>query len=183
MAIAVKHREREIAVETERVEKARQLEVIGREREVTLGSIARDKEVEVQKKEIANVVRERISVEKSVAAEEELIKDIRTVAQANREKETVRIAAEASATELSVKQVKAAQASEEVTKIKARERVVAADAELETADKGARAKIRLAEGLLATQLLVASQRLLELAETSRLSASVRRNPQAYTVAR
>jgi hypothetical protein len=84
-----------------------------------------------------------------VAAEEELIKDIRTVAQANREKETVRIAAEASATELSVKQVKAAQASEEVTKIKARERVVAADAELETADKGARAKIRLAEGVQA----------------------------------
>lgn len=149
VAIAVKHREREIAVETERVEKARQLEVIGREREVTLGSIARDKEVEVQKKEIANVVRERISVEKSVAAEEELIKDIRTVAQANREKETVRIAAEASATELSVKQVKAAQASEEVAKIKARERVVTADAELETADKGARAKIRLAEGVQA----------------------------------
>jgi len=84
-----------------------------------------------------------------VAAEEELIKDIRTVAQANREKETVRIAAEASATELSVKQVKAAQASEEVTKIKARERVVTADAELETADKGARAKIRLAEGVQA----------------------------------
>ncbi|MGC4094129.1 MAG: hypothetical protein QM756_40710 [Polyangiaceae bacterium] len=149
VAIATKHREREIAVEAERVEKARQLEVIGREREVSLGGIARDKELEVQKKEIANVVRERISVEKSVAAEEELIKDIRTVAQANREKETVRIAAEAAATEQSVKQVKAAQASEEVTKIKARERVVAADAELETADKGARAKIRLAEGVQA----------------------------------
>lgn len=149
VAIAVKHREREIAVEAERVEKARQIEVIGREREVALGTIARDREIEAQKKEIANVVRERISVEKSVAAEEELIKDIRTVAQANREKETVRIAAEAQATELTVKQVKAAQASEEVTKIKARERVISADAELETADKGARAKIRLAEGVQA----------------------------------
>src|SRR6186713_411793 len=95
IAIAVKHREREIAVETERVEKARQLEVIGREREIILGTIARDKEIEVQKKDIASVVRERISVEKSVAAEEELIKDIRSVAQANREKETLRIAAEA----------------------------------------------------------------------------------------
>jgi uncharacterized membrane protein YqiK len=149
VAIAQKHREREIAVETERVEKARQLEVIGREREVSLVGIARDKEVEVQKKEIANVVRERIVVERGVAAEEEQIKDIRVVAQANREKESVRIAAEAAATELTVKQVKAAQAAEEVAKIKARERVVTADAELDTSDKLARAKIRIAEGVQA----------------------------------
>jgi uncharacterized membrane protein YqiK len=149
IAIAQKAKEREIAVEQERVEKARQLEVISRERDVALGSIARDKEVEVQKKEIANVVRDRIVVEKTVAAEEEQIKDIRTVAQANREKEVVRIGAEAAATEVSTKQVKAAQASEEVAKIKARERVVTAEAELDTADKLARAKIRIAEGVQA----------------------------------
>jgi hypothetical protein len=134
VAIASKHKEREIAVENERVEKARQLEVIGREREVTLGTIARDKEVEVQKKEIASVVRDRISVEKNVATEEEQIKDVRRLAEANREREVVRIAAEAAATEVTTKQVKAAQASEEVAKIKARERVVTAEAELDTAD-------------------------------------------------
>jgi hypothetical protein len=149
VAIAQKAKEREVAVEQERVEKARQLEVISRERDVTLGGIARDKEVEVQKKEIANVVRDRISVDKTVAAEEELIKDIRTVAQANREKEVVRIGAEAAAVEVTTKQVKAAQASEEVAKIKARERVVTAEAELDTADKMARAKIRIAEGVQA----------------------------------
>jgi uncharacterized membrane protein YqiK len=149
VAIAAKHKEREIAVEQERVEKARQLEVIGREREVSLGSIARDKEVEVQKKEIATVIRDRIAVEKTVAGEEELIKDVRTLAQANREKEVVRIGAEAAATEVTTKQVKAAQASEEVAKIKARERVVTAEAELDTADKLAKAKIRIAEGVQA----------------------------------
>jgi uncharacterized membrane protein YqiK len=149
VAIAAKHKEREIAVEQERVEKARQLEIIARERDVALGGIARDKEVEVQKKDIANVVRDRIAVEKSVATEEENIKDIRTVAQANREKEVVRIGAEAAATEVTTKQVKAAQASEEVAKIKARERVVTAEAELDTADKLARAKIRIAEGVQA----------------------------------
>ncbi len=149
IAIAQKHKEREIAVEQERVEKARQLEIIAREREVALGTIARDKEVELQKKEIANVVRDRIAVEKSVAAEEEQIKDIRTVAQANREKEVVRIAAEAAATEVTTKEVKAAQAAEEVAKIRARERVVTAEAELDTADKLARAKIRIAEGVQA----------------------------------
>lgn len=149
VAIAAKAKEREIAVETERVEKARQLEVIGREREVALGTIARDKELEVQKKEIANVVRDRIAVEKTVAGEEEAIKDVRRLAEANREKEVVRIAAEAAAAEVTTKQVKAAQASEEVAKIKARERVVTAEAELDTADKLARAKIRIAEGVQA----------------------------------
>jgi uncharacterized membrane protein YqiK len=149
VAIAAKHKEREIAVEQERVEKARQIEVIGREREVSLGSIARDKEVEVQKKEIATVIRDRIAVEKTVAGEEELIKDVRRLAEANREKEVVRIAAEAAAIDVTTKQVKAAQAAEEVAKIKARERVVTAEAELDTADKLAKAKIRIAEGVQA----------------------------------
>jgi uncharacterized membrane protein YqiK len=149
VAIAQKAREREIAVETERVEKARALEAIGREREVALVGIARDKEVEVQKKEIANVIRDRISVEKNVAAEEEQIKDLRNTSEATRKKESVRIAAEASAQEGLVKQVKAAEASEEAAKFKARERILLADSELDTADKTARAKIRIAEGVQA----------------------------------
>jgi uncharacterized membrane protein YqiK len=149
VAIAQKAREREIAVESERVEKARALEAIGREREVALVGIARDKEVEIQKKEIANVIRDRISVEKNVAAEEEQIKDLRNTSEATRKKEWVRIAAEASAQEVLVKQVKAAEASEEAAKFKARERILLADSELDTADKTARAKIRIAEGVQA----------------------------------
>ena len=149
VAIAQKAREREIAVENERVEKARALEAIGREREVALVGISRDKEVEIQKKEIANVIRDRISVEKSVAAEEEQIKDLRNLSEATRKKESVRIAAEASAQEVLVRQVKAAEASEEAAKFKARERILTADSELDTADKTARAKIRIAEGVQA----------------------------------
>lgn len=149
VAIAKLARTRETVVETERVEKARQLEVINREREVTLVGIERDKLVEVQKKEIADVIRGRIAVEKTVAQEEETIKDVRTIALANREKEAVRIGAEAVAQEGLVKQVRAAEASEEAAKHKARERTIIADVELETAEKLARAKIRLAEGVQA----------------------------------
>jgi uncharacterized membrane protein YqiK len=149
VAIAQKNREREIAVETERVEKARQLEVIGREREVALVGISRDKEVEQQKKEIADVVRSRIVVDKTVAAEEENIKDVRAIAAANRERESLRIKAEADAQQLMVKQVKAAEAAEEAAKHAARQKSITADVELETADKVARAKIRLAEGVQA----------------------------------
>jgi uncharacterized membrane protein YqiK len=146
VAVAQKNREREIAVETERVEKARALEAIGREREVALVGISRDKEVEQQKKEIADVVRARIAVEKTVAVEEEHIKDVRAIAGANRERDTLKIKAEAEAATSLVKQVKAAEAAEEVAKHQARQKSITAEAELETADKLARAKIRLAEG-------------------------------------
>jgi uncharacterized membrane protein YqiK len=149
VAIAQKNREREIAVETERVEKARMLEVIGREREVALVTISRDKEVEQQKKEIADVVRARVAVDKTVAVEEETIKDVRTIAAANREREAVKIKAEADAQTMMVKTVKAAEASEEAAKHAARQKTITADAELDTADKLARAKIRLAEGIQA----------------------------------
>ena len=149
VAIAGKNREREIAVETERVEKARQLEVIGREREVALVGISRDKEVEQQKKEIADVVRARIAVEKTVAQEEEHIKDVRAIAAANREREAMKIKAEAEAQTALVKEVKAAEAAEEAAKHAARQKAITAEAELETADKLARAKIRIAEAVQA----------------------------------
>ena len=149
VAIAQKNKEREVAVETERVEKARQLEVLGREREVSLVGIAKDKDLEVQKKEIADVVRARIAVEKTVAQEEETIKDVRAIATANRERDALRIKAEAEAQTALVKQVKAAEAAEEAAKHAARQKSITAEAELETADKLARAKIRIAEGVQA----------------------------------
>ena len=117
-----------------------------REREVALVGIARDKEVEQQKKEIADVIRARIAVEKTVAVEEEHIKDVRAIAGANRDRDALKIHAEAEAATALVKQVKAAEAAEEVAKHAARQKSITADAELETADKVARAKIRLAEG-------------------------------------
>lgn len=149
VAVAEKNREREVAIETERVEKARQLEIISREREVELTRIAKDKDVEVQKKEIADVVRSRVAVDKTVAQEEEYIKDLRVVAQAKRDKEAVTITAEAEAQEALVKQVKAAEAAEQCARFKAKEKLALADADLEASDKQARAKIRLAEGVTA----------------------------------
>lgn len=157
--VAKKNKEREVAVETERVEKARQLEAVSREREVDLQRIAKDKDLEVKKKEIADVVRARIAVDKTVAEEEERIKDLRVKAEALRGKDQVTIAAEAAAQEHLVKEIKAAEASEEVAKFRAREKIVTADAELEASDKAARAKIRIAEG---TQAEAAATGLAEV---------------------
>lgn len=147
--VAVKNRERVVAVETERVEKDRALEQISRERETELSRIAKEKELEVEKKEIADVIRGRIAVEKTVAEEEERIKDTRAIAEARRLKEVAVTAASAEAEEGMIKEVKAAEAQQEVAKFKAKERLTLADAELEAADRTAQGKIRIAEGVQA----------------------------------
>ena len=150
-AIAQKGREREIGVETERVEKARQLEQISREREVSLGNIAKEKEIEVQKKDIADVVRGRIAVDKTVAEEEERIKDLRLLSEAKRNKDALVINASAVAEEQMVKHVKKAEGEEVAARHDAKRRLTIADADLESADKQARARIRVAEGAQAEQ--------------------------------
>ncbi|MEU4802352.1 SPFH domain-containing protein [Actinosynnema sp. NPDC023587] len=146
IAVAEKNRERVIAIETERIEKDRQLEVIGRERETELSRISKDKEVEGEKRAIAEVVRERIAVEKTVAEQEENIKRLRAVEEAERLRETTIIQAEAEAQEHLVKDIKAAEAAETSAKFKAREELLLAEARQQAAELDTRAMIRLAEG-------------------------------------
>ncbi|MFG1874171.1 SPFH domain-containing protein [Sphaerisporangium sp. NPDC049003] len=149
IAVAEKNRERVIAIETERIEKDRQLEVVARERETQLSSISKDKELEVEKRAMAEVIRERIAVEKTVAEQEEIIKRLRAVEEAERVRQTVVIQAEAEAQESLVKDIKAAEAAETAAKHKAREQLVLAEARQQAAEFDARAKIRLAEGIQA----------------------------------
>ncbi|NUT52831.1 MAG: flotillin family protein [Saccharothrix sp.] len=146
IAVAEKNRERVIAIETERIEKDRMLEVIGRERETELSRIAADKELEAEKRSIAEVVRERIAVEKTVAEQEENIKRLRAVEEAERQRQTVVIKAEAEAQEGLVKDIKAAEAAEQAAKFKAREELLLAEARQQAAELDTRAMIRLAEG-------------------------------------
>ena len=56
--VAEQNRLRAVAVEQEKVVRARDLEVVSREREVELQRIEAEKAIEVEKKEIANVIRE-----------------------------------------------------------------------------------------------------------------------------
>ncbi|MBK8690818.1 MAG: hypothetical protein IPN17_00545 [Deltaproteobacteria bacterium] len=177
--VAMKNKEREIAVEIERVERARQMEVTTRENDVIAQQITRQAEIERQKREIAEVVRGRIAVDKTVAEEEERIKDVRAIAEANRHRDTLKIAAEGEAAQMTTRQVKAAEAAEEVAKAQARQRLVLADADLEVADKQSRAKVRLAEGtqaeasaagLAAARVREADAKALELTGAAEASA-------------
>ncbi|MGH3858419.1 flotillin family protein [Actinokineospora sp.] len=146
IAVAEKNRERVIAIETERIEKDRMLEVIARERETELSTISKNKEVEAEKRAVAEVVRERIAVDKTVAEQEENIKRLRLVEEAERKRQALVIGAEAEAQESLVKDIKAAEASEAAAKHKAREELVLAEARQQAAELDTRAMIRLAEG-------------------------------------
>lgn len=146
IAVAEKNRERVIAVETERIEKDRLLEVIARERETSLRMIEKDKELEHERRAIADLVRERVAVEKTVAEQEENIKRLRAVEEAERDRQQIIIRAEAEAQESLVKDIKAAEAAEASAQHKAREEVVLAEARNKAAELDTRSKIRLAEG-------------------------------------
>ena len=147
--VAEQNRLRAIAIEEEKVTRARDLEIVSREREVELQRIEAEKDVEIQKKEIANVIRERVAVDKTVAIEEERIKEVREVSEADRAKQTTVLAAEAIAEEEKVKQVKAAEAEELAAKHKAVEITTIAEADLVAATKEADSKKKLAEGVQA----------------------------------
>ncbi|AIV34929.1 flotillin family protein [Streptomyces sp. R1] len=149
VAVAAKNRERVIAVENERIEKDRMLEAIGRERETELTRIAAEKEVEAEKRNIAEVVRERVAVDRTVAEQEESIKKLRAVEEAERERQAVIIAAEAQAQEQLVKDIKAAEAAEAAATHRAAEELTMAEARLKSADLEAQAKLRMAEGIQA----------------------------------
>ncbi|WP_329133128.1 flotillin family protein [Streptomyces sp. NBC_01476] len=149
IAVAQKNRERVIAVESERIEKDRVLEVIARERETELARISKEKEVEGERREVADVVRERIAVDRTVAEQEESIKHLRLVQEAERERQALVITAEAQAQEKLVKDIKAAEAAEQAAQHKARESLTLAEARKRTSEMDAEAKIRLAEGLRA----------------------------------
>lgn len=145
--VAEQNRQRAVVIEVEKVHRAKDLEIVSREREVELQRIDKEKALEIQRKDIANVIRDRIVVEKSVAQEEERIKEVREVSEADRSKQVAVIAAQAKAEEELVRQVKQAEADETASKHKAVEITVIAQAELEAAGKHSEAKKRMAEGI------------------------------------
>ena len=68
--VAENNRKRAVAIEEEKVTRARDLEVVDREKEVALQKIDKERALEVQKKAIAYVIRERIVVDRTVAEQE-----------------------------------------------------------------------------------------------------------------
>ena len=149
--VAEQNRQRAVAIEAERVERAKQLEQVTTDREVQLQGVERDKVVEQGRMDVANITRERIAIDKTVAQEEERIKEVREVSEADRLKQIAILDAEARAQQALLEQVKEAEAGETAAKHRAVEITTIAQAELEAASKQAEAKKTLAEGVRAEQ--------------------------------
>ena len=159
--VAEKNKQRTDQVETERVEKDRQLEVTERERVVTLADIEKEKAVEVERKNIQEVIRERVHVERTVVEEEEKIKDTKEFATADRTKQVAVTLAEKDAQEILVRQVQAAEADKQAAEIKAQEAMIShagiAEAEKKAAELKAEEKV-----IVETKAALAAKEAAEL---------------------
>jgi len=165
--VAMRSKERTDAVETERVNRDRDLEINERERIVTIAQISKEKEVETEKKNIQEVIRERVIVEKAVVEEEEAIKTTKATAQADREKTVALTKAEEEAQEALIVEVKRAQAAKEASELEAQKVIIVADAEQESSSKRAEAMKTLADARAAEEAVAG------LAEANVLEAKAR----------
>ncbi len=169
--VAQKNKQRTESIETERIEKDRLLEVVERERIVTLANIEKEKAVEEERKNIQDVIRERVVVEKAVVQEEEKIKDTRAFAEADRGKQVAVTQAQKEAEESLVKTIKAAEAEKRAAELEAEQKIIEAEAGQKAADKNAEARKFLAEaqaaeeaaiGLAETQVMEAKAHATEM---------------------
>lgn len=156
--VAQKNKERTEKVEIERVEKDRELEATERERIVSLAAIEKTKVIEVEQKNIQEVIRQRIMVQRVVVEEEQKIKDTVEFATAERGKRVQIIKAEMEAEQALVKDVKKAEASKKAALFDAEKNNIEWEAQLKAAEKETEAKKLLA---LAKQAEVAAVGLAE----------------------
>lgn len=137
--IAAKAKESTEAVEAERVDRKRLLEKTEKEKLVELAVIDKEKLVEVEKKAIQSVIRERVTVEKDTVVEEEKIKDTRALADANRSKNVALRKAEQDAETKLISEVQMAEAAKQSAERQAEKTIIDADANLKASQKDAEA--------------------------------------------
>lgn len=152
--IAQKGKEKALAVETERVQREKDLEQTERERIVELAQIEKEKALEGERKLIQDVIRERIVVEKAVVEEEEKIKDTRANAEADRNKSVALKEASMQAQEALIRQTKEAESSKQSAEFKAKQVLIEAEAEQISSIKKAEAIKILAEAEASKQAAV-----------------------------
>jgi len=152
--VARKNKERTEAIETEKVEKDKQLEITERQKIVALAQIEKEKVVEEERKNIQDVIKERVIVEKAVVEEEEKIKDTKAFAEAERNKSVAITVAEQHAEEALVKQLKEAEAEKLSAEWKAQQTLIDAEAAKNASAKEAEAKKIMAEAIAAEEAAI-----------------------------
>ncbi|MEE3365630.1 MAG: flotillin family protein, partial [Planctomycetota bacterium] len=113
--------------------------------------IEKDKAIEIEKRNIQEVIRERVMVERGVVEEQENIKNTHEIMTADRAKTVAITLAEKDAQEALVKQVKSAEAEKQSAEFGAQQIVIEADAQRDAAEREMQAIKMLAEAKTADQ--------------------------------
>ena len=145
--VAQKNKERTEAVENEKVLRDKELEATERERIVSIAQIEKEKALEEERKNIQDVIRDRVAVEREVVEEQERMKDTEAIATAERQKKVAITAAEQKAEEALVQRLKAAEAEAQAAEMEAQKRIIQANAERTAVDKEAEAKKIMADAV------------------------------------
>ncbi|MGC6443497.1 MAG: SPFH domain-containing protein [Rubripirellula sp.] len=143
--VAQRNKEKTDAVEVERVQRDRDLEMTERKRVVGVADVEKEKAIEVEKRNIQEVIRERVAVERAVVEEQERIKDTEEIAAAERLKKVQVTAAEMRAEEELIRQTKLAQAEKDASVLFAEKIRIEAEAKRDAAEKETAATKMLAE--------------------------------------
>lgn len=148
--VAQRNKERTDGVEQVRVQKDREIEDVERQKIVTLADIERVKAVETEQKNIQEVIRARVMVQKDVVAEEQRLKDTEAFATADRDKKVLLTMAEAEAEQALIGTIKAAEAAKKAGELKADQDMLvmikAAEAAKKAAEMTAEREVIEAEG-------------------------------------
>ena len=169
IVVAQKSKERAEAVENERVQQAQLLEATEKERSVELKQIEKEKAVEEERKNIQDVIRERVAIERTVVEEQERMEDIKAQAGAERSKKVAVTLAEKDAEEALVKEIKAAEAKKQAAEHLAKQMMIDAQAQESSAVHKAEAKKTLAEAQAgeAAALGMAEEQVMEAKAAAR----------------
>lgn len=149
--VAQRNKERTDGVELERVQRDRDLEAVERLRLVGVAEVEKQKAIEIENRNIQEVIRERVAVERAVVEEKERIKDTEEKAGAERLKLVQITAAQMRAEEDLIRQTKAAQAEKEAALLLADKIRVEAEAMKDAAERETAATKMLAEAEAAKQ--------------------------------
>lgn len=152
--VASKNKERTEAVEIERLDKERLLEQTEKEKIVTLAQIEKTRATELAKKNIQDVIKDRIMVEKKVVEEEEKIKDTKEVATAERAKRVAIIQAEQIGESTVIEKEKVAEAERLAAEIKAQTLLIDAEAQKNASEKESEARKIRAEAKAAEEATI-----------------------------
>lgn len=136
--------EKVVEIQREHVTRAREVERVNTERQVVEQELNKQKFVESENRDIADIVAVRTKTERNIAQEEEATNDLRVKHQAERQKLVTVTEASAQADAEAIKKTTIASANLEVVKREAEQDIVKADTTLKTAERESEAKQKIA---------------------------------------